>query len=100
MQLFRASELRVGLTPRGKVSPGTALSTMRLLRIIQILLLLAVAIAAPISGWGQLAKPAEAESEQPSKAAAGRGEEHGLSQKAVEIGRPLGFPISNSMVVT
>ena len=26
--------------------------------------------------------------------------EHGLSQKAVEIARPLGFPISNSMVVT
>src|SRR3989442_2745294 len=26
--------------------------------------------------------------------------EHGLSQKAVEIGRPLGFPITNSMVVT
>jgi F-type H+-transporting ATPase subunit a len=27
-------------------------------------------------------------------------EEHGLSQKAVEIGRPFGFPISNSMVVS
>jgi len=27
-------------------------------------------------------------------------EEHGLSQKAVEIARPLGFPITNSMVVT
>src|SRR5690349_22531009 len=26
--------------------------------------------------------------------------EHSLSQKAVEIGRPLGFPITNSMVVT
>src|SRR5437016_3605744 len=26
--------------------------------------------------------------------------EHGLSQKAVEIARPLGFPITNSMVVT
>jgi F-type H+-transporting ATPase subunit a len=26
--------------------------------------------------------------------------EHGLSQKAVEIGRPFGFPITNSMVVT
>ena len=25
---------------------------------------------------------------------------HGLSQKAVELGRPLGFPITNSMVVT
>jgi F-type H+-transporting ATPase subunit a len=28
------------------------------------------------------------------------GEAHGLSQKAVEIGRPFGFPITNSMVVT
>jgi F-type H+-transporting ATPase subunit a len=27
-------------------------------------------------------------------------QEHGLSQKAVEIARPLGFPITNSMVVT
>ncbi|HEY7442998.1 MAG TPA: hypothetical protein VH701_11310, partial [Vicinamibacterales bacterium] len=26
--------------------------------------------------------------------------EHHLSQKAVEIARPLGFPITNSMVVT
>jgi len=28
------------------------------------------------------------------------GEEHGLTQEAVEIARPLGFPITNSMVVT
>jgi F-type H+-transporting ATPase subunit a len=27
-------------------------------------------------------------------------EEHGLSQQAVEIARPLGFPITNSMIVT
>ena len=26
--------------------------------------------------------------------------EHGLSEKAVEIARPFGFPITNSMVVT
>src|SRR5690348_10796947 len=33
--------------------------------------------------------------------AAGAGpEEHGLSQHAVEIARPFGFPITNSMVVT
>ncbi len=33
--------------------------------------------------------------------AAGPGnEEHGLTQHAVEIGRPFGFPITNSMVVT
>src|SRR5215472_6239367 len=28
------------------------------------------------------------------------GEEHGLTAKAVEIARPLGFPITNSMIVT
>src|SRR5262245_63799026 len=27
-------------------------------------------------------------------------EEHGLSQSAVEIARPFGFPVTNSMVVT
>jgi F-type H+-transporting ATPase subunit a len=33
-------------------------------------------------------------------AASPAGEEHGLPQHAVEIARPLGFPITNSMVVT
>jgi hypothetical protein len=32
--------------------------------------------------------------------AAAPGEEHGLSQRAVEIARPFGFPITNSMLVT
>jgi F-type H+-transporting ATPase subunit a len=32
--------------------------------------------------------------------AAAQAAEHGLSQKAVEIARPFGFPITNSMVVT
>ena len=30
---------------------------------------------------------------------AAQGEEHGLSQKAVEVARPFGFPITNSMLV-
>ena len=33
-------------------------------------------------------------------AATAESEEHGLSRKAVEIGRPFGFPITNSMVVS
>lgn len=41
------------------------------------------------------AAPGASESEQTAPAA-----EHGLSQKAVEIARPFGFPITNSMVVT
>src|SRR3954447_11548469 len=36
----------------------------------------------------------------PGVALAAETEEHGLSQKAVEIARPFGFPITNSMVVT
>jgi len=35
-----------------------------------------------------------------SASAMAAGEEHSLSQKAVEIARPFGFPITNSMVVT
>jgi F-type H+-transporting ATPase subunit a len=31
--------------------------------------------------------------------AAAQGEEHGLSQRAVEIARPFGFPVTNSMLV-
>jgi F-type H+-transporting ATPase subunit a len=33
-------------------------------------------------------------------AATATGEAHGLSQRAVEIARPFGFPVTNSMVVT
>src|SRR4051812_1801626 len=32
--------------------------------------------------------------------AASAGEEHGLPQGAVEIARPFGFPVTNSMLVT
>jgi len=35
-----------------------------------------------------------------SSEAASEPEEHGLSPKAVEIARPLGFPITNSMLVS
>jgi F-type H+-transporting ATPase subunit a len=59
---------------------------MQSLRILFVWLLLA---GAPLAGWC-----AEAE-------AAGAGhEEHGVSQKAVEIARPFGLPITNSMLVT
>ena len=52
-------------------------------------LLLIAALMAPGAG---LMLAAEAQSD----AAA----EHGLSQKAVEIARPFGFPVTNSMIVT
>jgi F-type H+-transporting ATPase subunit a len=56
---------------------------MRLLRVILVGTLLA---GAPLAGW--------------AAEAAGKGEEHGLPQSAVEIARPGSFPITNSMVVT
>ncbi len=51
--------------------------------------LLSTAIAVAVLGWSTVAL-----------AAAQAPAEHGLSQKAVEIARPFGFPITNSMVVT
>jgi F-type H+-transporting ATPase subunit a len=42
----------------------------------------------------------EAAHQDGSPAPMGKTEEHGLSQKAIEIARPLGFPITNSMVVS
>ena len=51
--------------------------------------LLSTAMAVAVLGWSTVAL-----------AAAQAPAEHGLSQKAVEIARPLGFPITNSMVVT
>jgi F-type H+-transporting ATPase subunit a len=51
--------------------------------------LLSAAIAVAGLGWSTVALAA---SQVPA--------EHGLSQKAVEIGTPFGFPITNSMVVT
>ena len=35
-----------------------------------------------------------------SPAATAEPEEHGLSKKAVEVARPFGFPITNSMIVS
>jgi len=42
----------------------------------------------------------EASAAQPTQAAAPHEEEHHLTQHAVEIARPSGFPITNSMLVT
>jgi F-type H+-transporting ATPase subunit a len=41
-----------------------------------------------------------AEATDQAPAAHAEKEEHGLPQRAVELGRPFGFPITNSMVVT
>src|SRR5438445_8690503 len=49
---------------------------------------------------GRLALSAIASTEAAGLAFAAGSEQHGLSQQAVEIGRPLGLPVTNSMVVT
>jgi F-type H+-transporting ATPase subunit a len=48
-------------------------------------------------GWGWFGTLAAVASAAPIIAAS---EGHGLSQKAVEIARPFGFPVTNSMIVT
>jgi F-type H+-transporting ATPase subunit a len=70
--------------------------------LLALLLSLLISVAAHIAEAGDdhaaVAGPAqagEASAKPPSET-----EEHGLSAKAVEIARPLGFPITNSMVLS
>jgi F-type H+-transporting ATPase subunit a len=70
---------------------------MRLLRVLLVGLLLA---GAPIVGWAAEATGASPEAETAQHGAVAAHAEHGLPQYAVEIARPFGFPITNSMVVT
>jgi F-type H+-transporting ATPase subunit a len=64
-------------------------------------ILVAGAIAAAVAAVGPAAAAQAAHAEtQSHNGAAAQPAEHGLSQKAVEIGRPFGFPITNSMLVT
>jgi F-type H+-transporting ATPase subunit a len=53
---------------------------------------------APPPAVATLAQERQPAADHPAAGAAP--EAHGLSQKAIEIARPLGFPITNSMVVT
>jgi F-type H+-transporting ATPase subunit a len=69
---------------------------MRLFGTVFIWLLLA---SAPLTIRGAESLPAESTSEHAGHSAAGH-EEHGVSPKAVEVARPFGFPITNSMIVT
>src|SRR5829696_2366207 len=53
-----------------------------------------------IATLGRLALVAVASTEAAGLALAAGSERHGMPQQAVEIGRPLGLPVTNSMVVT
>ena len=63
------------------------------MRVIRIILMSLLLLGAPCLSWS-------AEAKVQAEAAAGAAAEHGLPQKAVEVARPFGFPITNSMVVT
>ena len=84
------------------MSPGASVRQMALIRIISLWLLLA---GLPITGFCAQQSPEQPASKSAkAEAKAAKGEEHGISQKASEIGRfktPFGpFIITNSMVVT
>ncbi len=68
------------------------------LAIAALLVIDQAALGSPLSTSSSQATFAQAESQAGTTDDAP--EEHHLSQKAVEIGRPFGFPITNSMVVT
>jgi F-type H+-transporting ATPase subunit a len=74
---------------------------MRFIRILLILSVLAGALH--LGGLAQI-RAAEAPGARAAEAAtagaAGEKEEHGVSQKATEVGRSFGFPITNSMIVS
>jgi F-type H+-transporting ATPase subunit a len=76
---------------------------------VQCLGLLIIAVLVGLTAQGVFGAPDESQAssatpaqtaEQVKPVAASEKEEHGLPQKAVEIGRVFGLPITNSMVVT
>jgi len=69
---------------------------IRLIRTVLVFAFLAGSLH--LGGLGQ-ARAAQINRAMAAEAGGG-GEEHGLPQKAVEIGRPFGFPITNSMLVS
>jgi len=69
------------------------------MRIIKVIVLACLLAGVCFPGWAAEAA-GRAQAEAPAAAAAHPQAEHGLPQHAVEIGRPFGFPITKSMVVT
>jgi F-type H+-transporting ATPase subunit a len=71
-----------------------------LLVVIVVALGVNVVVAATPAAWPGDAHAAPTAFTQHGQAAPAEEAEHGLSQKAVEIARPFGFPVTNSMLVT
>jgi F-type H+-transporting ATPase subunit a len=66
----------------------------------RLLVIWVVPLILILMGWVLLPCAATSVSKASPPAQSPKMEEHSLPQKAVEIARPLGFPITNSMVVT
>src|SRR6185437_3280274 len=93
-QLLRASTSKRRFDTEGLSVPRNSGSKqMRAIRIILMSLLLAVGAAG--LGWS-----AEPQAQGAAEVGAPAEHKEGLPQKALEIARPFGFPITNSMVVT
>src|SRR5690349_10233580 len=98
MQFLRASGLKRRFDTEGRACLSVCpFKKMRLLRVILIGLLLTGAV---IFGRTAMAAGTPAEAEAATHKEHAASEEHSLAQHAVEVGRPFGFPITNSMVVT
>ncbi|HYU77400.1 MAG TPA: F0F1 ATP synthase subunit A, partial [Vicinamibacterales bacterium] len=71
-------------------------------RRLAIGLVAALALGAPLMGpgAGSTFAQSEAATMKSALAASAKPEEHSVSQKAVEIASPFGFPITNSMAVS
>src|SRR5437870_1380984 len=96
--MSRGFRRKAGFFSAGRgVSLSSFRRKMRFVRPILCLLFLAGAL---LSGPSAFAANAQAEAASGSTRAEAKQEEKGVSQQAVEIARPFGFPITNSMVVT
>jgi F-type H+-transporting ATPase subunit a len=70
-------------------------------RIFRVFVLLTVCCSFAVEAEAESASASlEGNGEQAAAASIPEPEKHGLSQKALEVGRVFGFPITNSMVVT
>ena len=69
--------------------------------LLAFIALLLVASVTSIAAYSEpQSPPAAVHSDNPPSHATSASEEHGLPQKAVEVGRVFGFPITNSMIVS
>src|ERR1041384_6848907 len=70
------------------------------MQLFRLMLIWLVLLGIPLAVFGAESSASTAERASGLAEASSAHEEHGLPQRAVEIARPFGFPITNSMVVT